>query len=87
MLLSYAKNMTKTMSVGELKANFSRVLDGVEKGDSYIISYGKTKKEIAAVVPIVKKNTKKMKFGTLSKMGSVKISKNFKITTEEFLNL
>jgi len=42
----------KTMTVGELKAQFSEVLDQVLKnGRPVAISYGKKKEKVAAIVP------------------------------------
>ncbi|MDR0780129.1 MAG: type II toxin-antitoxin system Phd/YefM family antitoxin [Pseudomonadales bacterium] len=42
----------KTLTVGELKAQFSEVLDQIIKnGKPVAISYGKKKEKIAAIVP------------------------------------
>lgn len=49
-----------TMSVGELKPNFSEVLKNVVDGENVIISYGRKKKKVAVMVPYAKfiKNSK-----------------------------
>lgn len=42
----------KTMTVGELKAQFSEVLGQILKnGEPVAISYGKKKEKIAAIIP------------------------------------
>ncbi len=43
----------KTMTVGELKTHFSEVLEQlVRNGEPVIISYGRKKEQVAAIVPI-----------------------------------
>ncbi len=41
----------QTMTVGEVKAHFSEVLDMVQRGEDVVISYGKKKEKIAVLVP------------------------------------
>ncbi len=75
------------MSVGELKANFSDVLKRVQAGEEIGIAYGKNKTVVARLVP---KNTdmkKKRKIGILNGKATVTFSKDFKMTTEEFLGI
>jgi prevent-host-death family protein len=77
-----------TMSVGEFKARFSEVLKQVEKGDEVVISYGKSHRNVAALVPIStfeKKTAKRRKIGILKNRGSFYIAPDFKMTEEEFL--
>ena len=77
----------KTLTVGELKANFSEVLSTVLKtGEAVVISYGKKKERVAALVPIdqVKPASKRV-LGTLGAKGSVTFKPNFSLTDEEFL--
>jgi antitoxin (DNA-binding transcriptional repressor) of toxin-antitoxin stability system len=77
----------QVMSVGELKTNFSEVLKRVQSGEEIGIAYGKNKVVVARLVP--KKTEKKMKrkIGMLDGRGKVKFSKDFKLSTEEFLGL
>ena len=49
----------KTLAVGELKAQFSEVLEKVKNGESFGILYGKKKKPIAMIVPFQEKEKKK----------------------------
>ena len=77
----------KTLTVGELKANFSEVLSTVLKtGEAVVISYGKKKERVAALVPIDQgKPASKRVLGTLGTEASVTFTPNFSLTDEEFL--
>lgn len=78
----------KTMSVGELKANFSAVLDLVRKGEEIAISYGKKKQKIAIVLPYSHyPATKERPLGILKGKASCVIREDFKLDDEEFLAL
>lgn len=50
----------KTLPVGELKAQFSEVLEKVRKGEKYGIVYGKKKKPVAMIVPYTDIEKKKI---------------------------
>ena len=74
------------MTVGELKANFSDVLSTVLKtGEALVISYGKKKEKVAALVPIdqVKPASQRV-LGTLGSKASVTFKPNFSLSDEEF---
>ena len=78
----------KRLPVGELKANFSEVLEEVQQGESFEIVYGKKKTPVARIVPIdSSKRKKKRKLGILD--GKIKyiFADDFKMTEDEFLNL
>jgi prevent-host-death family protein len=78
----------KTLPVGELKAQFSEVLERVKHGESFGIVYGRKKKPIAMIVPYEdKKNQKDRIIGILDGKVSFKISNAFKMTEEELLGL
>ena len=49
----------KSLPVGELKAQFSEVLEKVQQGESFEITYGKNKKPVAKIVPITGAKPKK----------------------------
>lgn len=75
------------LTVGEFKSRFSDVLSKVLQGESIGITYGKSKKKVAAVVPYQKyMSDKKITLGSLKSKASFKIKNNFKMTDEEFLN-
>ncbi len=78
----------KTLAVGELKAQFSEVLEKVKNGESFGILYGKKKKPIAMIVPFQEKEKKKeRKLGILDGKVTIKFAADFKMTEEEFLGL
>jgi len=78
----------KTLPVGELKAQFSEVLEKVRNGESFGILYGKTKKPIAMIVPYreVEEN-KERKLGILDGKVKITFSDDFKMTEEELSGL
>ena len=78
----------KSLSVGEIKTQFSEVLEKVRQGESFGITYGKSKKLVAEInPPKEKKRKKKRKLGIWE--GEVKFvfADNFKMTDEELLDL
>lgn len=74
------------LPVGEFKAKFSEVLQKVQQGASFGITYGKDKKKVAVVIPY-QKHTKQAKptIGLLEGKASFKLARGFKITDAEFL--
>lgn len=75
------------LTVGQFKAKFSEVLEKVLAGETIGITYGKSKKKVAAIVPYKKHGqTNVIKLGILEGKASFKIKKGFKMTEEEFLN-
>ena len=75
------------LTVGEFKSKFSQVLEKVLQGESIGITYGKSKKRVAALVPyhkLIRRN--KFKLGFLEGKANFKIKKGFKMTGEELLN-
>ncbi len=78
----------KSLPVGELKAQFSDVLEKVQKGESFEITYGKNKKPVAKIVPINgDKPTKKRKLGIWKGKVEYVFEDNFKMTDEDLLDL
>jgi antitoxin (DNA-binding transcriptional repressor) of toxin-antitoxin stability system len=78
----------KTMPVGELKAQFSEVLEKVKQGESFGILYGRKKKPIAMIVPYTEKKKKKERsIGLLDGKIDIKISEDFQMTEEELLGI
>jgi antitoxin (DNA-binding transcriptional repressor) of toxin-antitoxin stability system len=76
----------KTLPVGELKAQFSEVLELVKQGESFGILYGKKKKPIAMIVPYIdKKSNKEREIGYLEGKVTIKFSADFGMTEEELL--
>lgn len=78
----------RSLPVGELKANFSEVLEEVQKGETIEIVYGKKKKPVARIVPIIGiKKKRKRKFGILDGKVKFEFADDFKMTEEELVNL
>ena len=74
------------LTVGQFKSKFSEVLEKVLKGESIGITYGKSKKKVAALVPYKKYiKSHAIKLGILEGKASFKIKPDFKMTDEEFL--
>jgi len=77
----------QTMSVGEFKSKFSKVLKKVLAGEEIGISYGKNKEIVAKLVPKTPAKKPKRKLGILEGKGKVVFNDNFKMTEKEFLGL
>ena len=78
----------KSLSVGEIKTQFSDILEKVQQGESFGITYGKSKKLVAEINPPKKqKNKKKRKFGILDGKVKYVFADDFKMTEEELLGL
>ena len=76
----------ETISVGELKARFSEVLDRVQKGEEIIISFGKRREKVAVLLPYTRyHNRRHRKLGPLKGRGGFVIRKGFKMTDEAVL--
>jgi prevent-host-death family protein len=74
------------LTVGEFKAKFSEVIKMVLEGKQVGVTYGKKKEPIAVFVPYKKFKAKKRKLGIWGGKGSFKMSKDFKMTVDEFLS-
>ena len=46
----------KTLSVGEFKAKFSDVINGLLSGEEFTVTYGKRKEKVGIFMPYKKKN-------------------------------
>jgi len=78
----------KTMPVGELKAQFSEVLEMVQNGESFGILYGKKKKPIAMIVPYPEQGkNKERKLGLLEGKATAVFAEDFSMSEEELLGL
>ncbi len=44
----------QTLPVGEFKAHFSEILKQIEQGKEFVVSYGKQRKKLAAIIPYKK---------------------------------
>lgn len=73
------------LTVGDFKSKFSQVLEKVLAGERINITYGKSKKKVATLIPYKNNKSKKIKLGLLEGKASFKIHPDFKMTDEEFL--
>ena len=77
--------LMKTLTVGKLKTNFSKVLEDVRKGQEIIISFGKKMEKIAVIIPFINYKNGARKIGILDKKAKCIIKSNFKLSDEDFL--
>jgi antitoxin (DNA-binding transcriptional repressor) of toxin-antitoxin stability system len=76
-----------TLTVGSLKSHFSEVLTQVQNGQEIAVTYGRSKKKVAVILPYqtyVKKRPRKL--GILQGKSSFTMSSDFKMGDTEFLN-
>ena len=77
----------ETIQVGQLKTDFSAILQEVQNsGKKYIIEYGRKQKKVAMIVPY-QEEVEERNFGLLAKSGSFNLHDDFEMTDEEFLGL
>ena len=76
----------ESINVGELKSRFSEILERVKRGEEIIISYGKTRKKVAVLIPYDRYAPKQnRRIGLFKDRGACVIHKDFKFTEEEML--
>lgn len=78
----------QTIQIGKLKAEFSSVLEKVQKnGEKFIIEYGKKHRKVAMIIPYDKsyENQQERKFGTLQNKANFRINDDFAMTDDELL--
>jgi prevent-host-death family protein len=75
------------MPIGELKAQFSEVIDSVQQGESVTVVYGRAKKPVARIVPIEQELSERP-LESRKRTITFHVSEDFKFqTAEEFLEL
>jgi antitoxin (DNA-binding transcriptional repressor) of toxin-antitoxin stability system len=77
----------KTLSVAERKSQFSSVVTDLRKGEEVVITYGRSKKPLATIVPQSKLNKPNysVKLGDLEETGYTYTMKDFEMSDEELL--
>ena len=77
----------RTLTIGEFKAQFSDVLSAVQAGESVVVCYGRKMERVAALVPYAKfvAGAGKRPLGLLKGRAGFSVTKDFKLTDEEFL--
>ena len=77
----------RTFTVGELKTNFSEILEWVRSGEEVAIAFGRKKEIVAFLVPRAAVKTQKRPLGLLEGKAKATFSADFKMTEMEFLGL
>ena len=75
------------MAVGELKTNFSAVLEKVRQGQKVGILYGRAKKPVAMIIPYKDEDPTERIIGIMDGKAKFKTIGDGKITVEEFLEI
>ncbi len=76
------------IQVGQLKANFSTILERVKKGEKVVISFGKKREKVAVLMPFKEdKPRKNRKLGLLKGKSKCLFKEDFQISDEELLSL
>jgi len=74
------------MTVGELKAGFSKVLNRVQEGETVQVLYGRAKKPVALIKPVASNLPAKRPIGLLEGKVRITFHDDYKFkSTEEFL--
>jgi prevent-host-death family protein len=77
----------QTLTIEELKAHFSEVLEKVKEGQRVAISYGKKQEKVAMIIPYSSRfDRPERKLGLLSGQAICKIHDDFDVSDEEVLN-
>lgn len=77
----------KTYTVGDLKTNFSEILESVRAGEEVAIAFGRKKEIVAYLVPRSARRGRKRSLGLLAGKAKVEFRTDFKMTEEEFLGV
>lgn len=75
---------TTELTVGEFKSRFSEALRWVAQGDAVSVTYGRSHRPVALLVPPPAEQ-KKRKLGMLAGKVKIRIGRDFSLTDEEFL--
>ena len=76
----------QTLTIGELKARFSEVLEKLRNGQEIVISYGKRREKIAVIVPYsAYASTPERSLGLLKDRARCIIHEDFEISEKEML--
>jgi antitoxin (DNA-binding transcriptional repressor) of toxin-antitoxin stability system len=77
----------RTLTVGELKAQFSQVIDAVQLGESVVVCYGRRREKVAALVPYARfaEGIEKRPLGLLKGKASFSLADDFAVTDEQLL--
>lgn len=77
----------KTMTVGDLKAHFSEVIQEIKAGEEIAVAFGRKREIIAYLIPKSARKPAKRQLGILQGKGKATFADDFKMTEEEFLGI
>lgn len=77
----------KTLTVGEMKARFSEVLEEIKQGHPVAVGYGKKKTKVAVIVPYDQYQKGVRRLGVMEKRASYRVDGDFKVIDAELLGL
>lgn len=76
----------KTMTVADFKSRFSEALDAVRDGETIVVSYGRNRRKVAAMVPFSElKTPQRRPLGLLKSKVRLSFGRHFAMTDEELL--
>lgn len=76
----------QTVPVGEFKARFSEFIDAVRAGETVVVSYGRGKENVAALIPIAQLPAlAPRQLGVLAGQASVEIGEDFALDDADLL--
>lgn len=77
----------QTVQVGELKARFSEIIEAVRAGETVVVSYGRGRENVAALIPYSQlPATQPRRLGLLAGQASVSFAPDFEMSEEAFLD-
>ena len=77
----------RIVTIGELKTHFSEVLEHVKQGETVVISYGRKKEKVAALIPYRQLIAAKPRsLGLLEGRAQCHILEDFSMSDEELLD-
>ena len=77
---------TTQLTVGEFKSRFSEALSWVSQGEAGAVTYGRSRRPVALLVPPPAMQPKR-KLGMLAGKVKIQMADEWSITDEEFLGL
>ena len=76
----------QTVQVGEFKARFSEIIEAVRAGETVVVSYGRSRKNVAALIPFDQlPAAQPRRLGILSGHVRVTFAPDFEISDDELL--
>ena len=76
----------QTVQVGEFKARFSEIIEAVRAGETVVVSYGRSRENVAALIPISQlPAVEPRRLGILVGQASATFAPDFEISDDELL--